>query len=74
MLKKFIIGTQVFFLIWIISGIAGASCENEEYVSACEAGTGIGVFLLFMLWAIVNFILLVIWLVTKSRLDPKSKN
>jgi hypothetical protein len=66
MLKKFIIGTQVFFLIWIVAGLAGANCENEEYVGACEAGTGIGVFLLFMLWAMVNFILLVIWLVTKK--------
>jgi hypothetical protein len=67
MLKKFIIGTQVFFLVWIIGGMASASCETEEYVGACEAGTGIGVFLLFFLWAMVNFILLVIWLVTKDK-------
>jgi hypothetical protein len=67
MLKKFIIGTQVFFLIWVISGIAGANCEAEEYVGACEAGTGIGIFLLIMLWAFVNFILLVIWLVTRKK-------
>ena len=67
MLKKFIIGTQVFFLIWIIGVFAGASCETGEYVGACEAGTVIGAFFLFFLWAITNFILLVIWLVTREK-------
>ena len=67
MLKKFIIGTQVFFLVWIISVMASASCETEEYVGLCEAGTGIGIFFLVFLWAIVNFILLVIWLVTRKE-------
>ena len=67
MLKKFIIGTQVFFLVWIISVFAAASCETEEYVGACEAGTGIGAFLLFFLWTMANFTLLVIWLVTRKE-------
>jgi hypothetical protein len=66
MLKKFIIGTQVFFLVWIIGGMAAANCETEEYVGACEAGAGIGAFLVFFLWAMTNFILLVIWLVTRK--------
>jgi hypothetical protein len=66
MLKKFIIGTQVFFAVWFISHMATVSCEKEEHVTACEMGTGIGAFLLFFLWAMVNFTLLVIWLVTRK--------
>lgn len=67
MYKKFILGTQVLFLVWVILGIANADCENTEFVGACEAGTGIGIFLIMVLWALVNVILLTIWFVTKKK-------
>ena len=67
MLKKFIVGTQVFFLVWLISIVVMASCETKEYVGACEGGIIFGAFLTVFLWAMVNFILLVIWIVTKKN-------
>jgi len=67
MFKKFILGTQVLFLIWVILGVTGSECEGQEFVGACQAGTGIGIFLIMILWAVVNVILLTIWLVLKKK-------
>lgn len=67
MLKKVILGTQVLFLAWVILGIANANCDSEEFVGACQTGTGIGIFLIMMLWAFVNVILVTIWLVTRKK-------
>ena len=63
---------QVLFLIWIIAGVGEASsnCDGEvgEALDLCQAGTaigaGIGVGIVIFLWAFVDIILGVIWLVT----------
>ena len=67
-----ILFVQVIFIIWIIVGVASASdnCAgvDADYLDACQAGTavgaGIGVGLIIVLWAMVDVILGVIWLVT----------
>lgn len=59
------LGIQVLFLIWVIAGIsqASGSQNNCQYLSAkdcnnaSDAGTAIGVFLIVIFWAFVDFIL-----------------
>jgi len=61
----FFLAVQALFLIWIISGIAGASGDpsdcgslSKEACNDAEAvGTGIGVFLVVVLWMVVDFLL-----------------
>lgn len=58
---------QVLFIIWIIAGASGgagtpedcASLSEEACNAASDVGTGIGVFLVFVFWVIVDFILAV---------------
>ena len=66
---------QVLFLIWIITGISGASdnCEGEvgQALEACQAGTtvgaGIGVALIIGLWVAVDVILGITYLIFRRR-------
>jgi hypothetical protein len=73
---------NLLFLIWVISGIAGggdagADCvreaQNNEFLTKadCEAaagaGTAIGVGIVIFLWALVDVILGVVWLVTNRK-------
>lgn len=58
------LAVQAIFVIWIISGIASAgtpsdcgSLTQEQCQTASNVGTGIGVFLIFVFWAIVDFLL-----------------
>jgi len=68
----FILAVQVLFLIWIITGLSGASsnCDGEvgDALEICEAataiGAGIGVGIIIFLWAFLDIIFGVIWLVT----------
>ena len=72
---------NLLFLIWLIGGIGSgvneADCEQEATRAlrdACEAGTAVGAgiaagFIIF-LWALVDIILGVVWLVTnRGRRD-----
>jgi hypothetical protein len=68
-----ILAFNVIMLIWVITGTAsGESCSGKTGydLTECEAGqagTGIGVFLVILLWALGDIILGVLWLVTKPR-------
>jgi hypothetical protein len=66
-----IVVINTLFLVWVISGIAG-NVNNPNCTvntTACQIGTGIGVFLIFMLWIVVDFILGILWLVTRPSLQ-----
>jgi uncharacterized membrane protein len=67
MLKKLLLEYRHYLFFWLVAGVAGANCEAEQYQGACEAGTGIGLFLIMMLWAIVDIILLLIWFITRKK-------
>jgi predicted RNA-binding Zn-ribbon protein involved in translation (DUF1610 family) len=62
------------FLVWVIAGAAGAnghasdcgSLDQQTCDSARDVGTSIGVGLVFVFWAVVDVILGIIWLVTRS--------
>ena len=66
---------NLLMLAWVVSGAASASgtptdcgtLSEEACNAASDVGTGIGVFLLLVLWAIGNVILGVIWLVTNRK-------
>jgi hypothetical protein len=68
----FILIVQVLFVIWIVSagGAVSDSCKGltGNDLELCKAGTaigaGIGFTLILILWAIVDFILGIIWLIT----------
>jgi hypothetical protein len=67
-----ILAVQVLFIIWIVAGANSASdnCSTNEYSDACRTGqaigTAIGIGLIIFLWALVDVILGVIWLVTNK--------
>ncbi len=69
-----IVVVQVLFIFWLIggvgSGVEDADCANQTYSDACETGTAIGAGIAFMfivfLWAMVDVILGVIWVVTNK--------
>ncbi len=61
----FILVVNLLFVVWIFAGVGGADCEAEaEFAGACEAGTAIGVGIVIVLWALVDVILGVLWLIT----------
>lgn len=71
-----IIVWTVLFAIWAIVGIAGNDCgsqKGDQYLSAqdaqtaCAAGTGIGVALIFVLWFIGFVVLSILWFLTRNR-------
>lgn len=70
----FFLAVQVLFIVWLIAGVSGAGSTpadtggvltQEEANSARDAGTAIGVGLVLILWAIVDFLLAVVWAVVK---------
>jgi hypothetical protein len=72
-----ILGVNALFLWWLIAGVGGSAdnCAGltGDELDACQTGTGIGtgivvVFIIF-LWAMVDIILGVIYLVTRRRND-----
>tara|TARA_B100001750_G_scaffold239275_1_gene247086 strand:+ start:499 stop:777 length:279 start_codon:yes stop_codon:yes gene_type:complete len=75
---KVIIGINIIFLLWVVGGV-GANADNCDGLSGddleiCEAGTaigtGIGVTLICGLWAIVDIILGVLYLITQPKPEP----
>ena len=77
---KVIIGINVIFLLWIVVGVGGSEdlCDTPEErgvltLEECEAatavGTGIGVALICGMWAVVDIILLVLYLVTQPKAE-----
>ncbi|MGZ5408310.1 MAG: hypothetical protein ACXWDG_11075 [Aeromicrobium sp.] len=70
-----IVVINVLFLVWIVTGLAAAgnNCAGEtgDSLSACQAGTAvgasIGVGIIVFLWAFVDIILGILWLVTRPK-------
>lgn len=76
-----ILAVNVLFLIWLITGTTGAASNVQDCstltgdaLDLCNAGnagtaigTGVGVFLIIALWAFVDVILGVVYLVTRKR-------
>ena len=69
-----ILVVNALFLIWLVSALGGtSSCEGMtgDELSACQAGEGIGkgivFFAILLLWALVDVILGVIFLVTRRH-------
>lgn len=60
---------NVGFLAWVIGGgiSAGNSACQPGYQDACDAGTAIGVGLIIGLWVAVDFILGILWLITRPK-------
>lgn len=70
-----IVAVQILFVIWVIAGVGTAAdtsdCAGQEYQDACEAGSaigaGLGFIMILFLWALVDVILGVIWVVTNKN-------
>lgn len=70
-----ILAVNALFLVWVIYGaVAGSgtvhncgALTQQTCNSAGHAGTAIGVVLVLALWAVVDVILGVLWLVTRRR-------
>ena len=66
---------QIFFIIWLVTGISGANdnCVGEvgQALETCQAGTavgaGIGAFLIIGLWVAVDVILGIGYLIFRRR-------
>lgn len=73
--RWFFLAVQALFLIWIIAGVSGSAdnCAGEvgDMLDACQAGTavgaGIGVGLIIFLWAAVDVILGVTYLIVRKK-------
>src|SRR4051794_32098355 len=68
---------NVIFLIWIIAAIAARPSQDcapgdQLCINASDAGTGIGIGLLFVLWFLGFVILALVWVMTRrhGRLCP----
>lgn len=68
-----IVAINVLFLIWVIVGVGAASdptdcggLSQESCNAAAAAGTAIGVGIVVVLWAFVDVILGIVWLVTRK--------
>lgn len=70
-----ILAINVLFLVWAIAaGVSGSgnasncgTLDQQTCNDAAHAGTAIGIGLLIFLWAAVDVILGIIWLVTRKR-------
>ena len=72
---------NILFLVWLIAGVGSAGEEISDCADLtgqaqdlCEAenagtavGAGIGAFVIIVLWALVDIILGIIWLVTRPK-------
>jgi hypothetical protein len=65
----FFLAIQVLFILWIITGLQSAgstpsdcgSLSQEACNTAQNVGTGIGAFLVIVLWCITDFLLAVVY-------------
>ena len=72
-----ILAINALFLWWIIAGVGGTAdnCAGEvgDALESCQTGTaigtGIGIIFIIFLWAMVDVILGVIYIVTRRRND-----
>lgn len=80
-LTWFVLVVQGLFIWWLIAGMSNVSqqtaeCANQAYSDACEAGTAIGasigIGMIIFLWALIDVILGVIWMVTNKTRLPKA--
>jgi len=62
----FFLAVQALFLFWVIGGVASGSdptdcgsLSDEACNAASDIGTGIGVFIIVVIWMIVDFLLAV---------------
>lgn len=70
-----LLAINLLFLVWVIAGASQASgmpescgtLSAEACNAAANAGTAIGVALIIALWAAVDVILGVLWLVTRPK-------
>jgi hypothetical protein len=69
-----ILAINVLFLVWLVSALGSSTtCEGMtgDQLSACQAGEGIGkgivFFVILLLWALVDVILGVVYLVTRRN-------
>ena len=65
---------NVLMVIWIIAGVASAShavncngISTQTCQAAADVGTGIGVTFILIVWVVGDFLLGILWLVTKPR-------
>lgn len=63
---------NALFLVWIIAGISDRASEDcppgdELCINASDAGTGIGVALIIILWFLVFVVLALVWLMTRPK-------
>lgn len=79
-----IVVINILFLVWVIAGVGGgASNTNDcsgltgDALRLCNAGnagtavgTGIGVAIILFLWALVDIIMGIVWLVTRPKGRP----
>ena len=69
---------QVLFLVWVIAGASSAggdatdcgTLDQESCNAAADIGTGIGVFIVIVLWCIVDFLLAVGYLIYRLAKRP----
>jgi hypothetical protein len=72
-----ILAINALFLWWIIAGVGGTAdnCAGEvgqaleDCQTATNIGAGIGIIFIVFLWALVDVILGVLYLVTRKRND-----
>ena len=72
LIKWIFIGFNLLMLFWLISGMMGASevvssASTEAEQAGAAIGTGIGMFLIFTLWAIGDIILGIFVLLTRPK-------
>src|SRR4051812_1750991 len=63
---------NLVFLIWIITAIADRASEDcppgdELCINASDAGTGLGVAVIILLWLVGFIVLALVWLMTRRR-------
>lgn len=65
-----LLAINVLFLVWLVSALrSSSSCEGMtgDQLSACRTGEGIVFFVILLLWALVDVILGVLYLVTRRN-------
>lgn len=75
MFKWFFAAVNALFLIWLINALTASpdTCEgmSGELLQACQdgttIGTGLGVMMIFFLWAVTDGILLMLRLVFRRK-------
>lgn len=72
LIKWIFIGFNLLMLFWLISGMMGASevvssASSDAEQAGAAIGTGIGMFLIFTVWAIGDIILGIFVLLTRPK-------